>query len=55
MIFAYTVRIVADENVLSRQQRGSKSVNRVMFSCTDASGPLIASSDVGNLKEGSGQ
>jgi hypothetical protein len=40
MVVAYTLSAIADENVLSQQQRGSKSVNRAMISCADASGPV---------------
>jgi len=36
MNIAYTLSAIADENVLSRQQRASKSANWVMICCADA-------------------
>jgi hypothetical protein len=40
MIFAYTLRINADGNVLSQQQYDSKSLNQAMSCCADANGDV---------------
>jgi hypothetical protein len=40
-VFPYAVCTIADVNVLSRQQRDGKSVNRAMIGCAYANGGLF--------------
>jgi hypothetical protein len=56
MNIAYTLSAIADENVLSRQQRDSKSVNRRSFVAQTRTTPLSAGDDVReHRQEGVGQ
>jgi hypothetical protein len=49
MNIAYTLSAVADENVLSRQQRASKSANRVIICCADANHTFKCGQSGGDL------
>jgi hypothetical protein len=49
MIIAYTLSAIADENVLSRQQRDSKSANRMIICCADANHTFKCGQSGGDL------
>jgi len=49
MNIAYTLSAIADENVLSRQQRASKSVNRMIICCADANHTFKCGQSGGDL------
>src|SRR5215470_2006254 len=49
MNFAYTLSAIADENVLSRQQRDAKSANWVMICCADANHTFKCGQSGGDL------
>jgi len=50
MNIAYTLSAIADENVLSRQQRASKSSNRVMICCADGNHTFKCGQQVGTCR-----
>jgi hypothetical protein len=49
MNIAYTLSAIADENVLSRQQRASKSANRMIICCADANRTFKCGQSGGDL------